>query len=148
MVKFRVMVAGWPQPGLLVGAIALQALMAPAASTASAQTVTTTPDALLSTPTPALAQTPGGIAPRDGGNGLPTGFDDPADQVAPPGLRVTPGNGPLSAFQAIAMRQELENLMGRFESAMLLANSIHAPGELVAVNPDTVIAVYQWTGHG
>jgi uncharacterized lipoprotein YddW (UPF0748 family) len=140
MVKFRGRVAGWPQQGLLAGAIALQALMAPAASAAAAQTVTTTPDALLSTPTPALAQTPGGIAPRDGGNGLPTGFDDPADQVAPPGLRVTPGNGPLSAFQAIAMRQELENLMGRFESAMLLADSINAPGELVAVNPETVIA--------
>jgi uncharacterized lipoprotein YddW (UPF0748 family) len=89
-------------------------------------------------PAPTLqAQADALIAPRDGTNGVPRNFDDPADRVAPPGLRVLPGNAPLSAYQAIAMRQELVKLMGRFESALLLAESVDAPHELRPVNPET-----------
>lgn len=47
--------------------------------------------------------------------------DDPAEQVAPPGLRVEPGNAPIGSYLGISMRQELQSLMGRFESAFLMA---------------------------
>jgi uncharacterized lipoprotein YddW (UPF0748 family) len=43
--------------------------------------------------------------------------------VAPPGLDVKPSSLPITGVQAIAMRQELEALIGRFESAMLTANA-------------------------
>ncbi|NET38381.1 MAG: hypothetical protein F6K19_41360, partial [Cyanothece sp. SIO1E1] len=48
---------------------------------------------------------------------------DPADQVAPAGLEVQPGPLPINRFQALKMQQELENLIGRFESALLSAIS-------------------------
>ncbi len=95
------------------------------------------PEALLSVeanaPLP-LAQANSLIVPRGGGNGLPSDFNDPADQIAPPGLNIEPGNAPLRSYQAIAMRQELEHLMGRFESALISAESIALPSEL----PDAV----------
>jgi uncharacterized lipoprotein YddW (UPF0748 family) len=46
--------------------------------------------------------------------------------VAPPGLDVKPSSLPITGVQAIAMRQELEALIGRFESAMLTANATNA----------------------
>ncbi|HEY9805818.1 MAG TPA: hypothetical protein V6D04_04570, partial [Candidatus Obscuribacterales bacterium] len=45
--------------------------------------------------------------------------NDPAEQVAPPGVDVEPGALPIATLEAIAMRQELENLIGRVESALL-----------------------------
>ncbi|GAB4366079.1 MAG: hypothetical protein Kow00121_03170 [Elainellaceae cyanobacterium] len=47
----------------------------------------------------------------------------PDQQAAPPGLVVESGDQPISLVEAIAMRQELENLIGRFESALLAAES-------------------------
>jgi uncharacterized lipoprotein YddW (UPF0748 family) len=48
---------------------------------------------------------------------------DPAEQIAPAGVPVEPGTLPISAIEAIAMRQELENFIGRVESARLAASA-------------------------
>ncbi|OLP20207.1 hypothetical protein BST81_01890 [Leptolyngbya sp. 'hensonii'] len=52
--------------------------------------------------------------------------EDPAEQVAPPGAEVTAGPLPINALDAIALRQELENLIGRVESALLAVNAAAA----------------------
>lgn len=135
MMNFRSRWAMGFHGSVWAGAIALHA-----ASSLPALAQTTSPEALLTPTAPQLAQGRSPIAPRDGVNGIPSNFDDPADQVAPPGLRVEPGNAPLGAFQAIAMRQELESLMGRFESATLQADAVAAPPLLRPVNPETVVA--------
>ncbi|MDA0674476.1 MAG: family 10 glycosylhydrolase, partial [Cyanobacteria bacterium] len=101
---------------------------------AAAQATPLSPEALLSVeataaPVP-LAQANTLIVPREGGNGLPTDFNDPAEQIAPSGLNIAPGNAPIRAYQAIAMRQELEHLMGRFESALIAAEATALPPEL------------------
>lgn len=44
-------------------------------------------------------------------------------ESAPPGLVVEPGTRPISLVEEVAMRQELENLIGRFESAVLAADA-------------------------
>lgn len=49
---------------------------------------------------------------------------DPAEQVASPGLEVERGPLPITSVEAIAMRQELEHLLGRVESALITA-SVH-----------------------
>lgn len=59
--------------------------------------------------------------------------EDPSEQVAPPGLNIQPGNQPISQMLSINMRQELINLVGRFESALLSARSLD-------VTPDLSIA--------
>jgi uncharacterized lipoprotein YddW (UPF0748 family) len=60
---------------------------------------------------------------------------DPAEQVAPAGLSVNTSAQPITTMEAIAMRQELENLIGRFESALLSADSANSPTSLTAVQP-------------
>lgn len=67
------------------------------------------------------------------------GYVDPADGSAPPGLNVMPGNQPISPYLAIAMRQELESLVGRVESALLLANSLDQPNEVRVATGDAVL---------
>lgn len=57
---------------------------------------------------------------------------DPGDQTAPPRLDIRPSGEPISSSLAAAMRQELENLIGRFESALLMANSTDQPAQLSA----------------
>lgn len=47
---------------------------------------------------------------------------DPAEQVAPPELNVERSSR-ITLYEATTMRQELENLIGRYESALILANS-------------------------
>ncbi|HEY9848028.1 MAG TPA: family 10 glycosylhydrolase, partial [Leptolyngbyaceae cyanobacterium] len=49
---------------------------------------------------------------------------DPTERVATAAIRVTPNTEKISANEAQAMRQELENLIGRVESALLAANSV------------------------
>ncbi|MDJ0705183.1 MAG: family 10 glycosylhydrolase [Leptolyngbyaceae cyanobacterium MO_188.B28] len=49
--------------------------------------------------------------------------EDPADQVAPPGLNIELGNYPINPYLSLAMQQELDNLVGRFESALFRAAS-------------------------
>ncbi|MBE7382084.1 MAG: family 10 glycosylhydrolase [Leptolyngbya sp. SIO1E4] len=61
---------------------------------------------------------------------LPSRSEDPADQIAPPGLDVQPGDAPITPYMAIAMRQELDNLVGRFESALFLADAAEQPAEV------------------
>lgn len=65
---------------------------------------------------------------------------DPADQVAPPGLLVRPGNDPISYFFGIRMQQEMDNLVGRYESALFAANAIDQPTE-VRLPDETPVAL-------
>ncbi|MBE9229252.1 family 10 glycosylhydrolase, partial [Phormidium sp. LEGE 05292] len=51
---------------------------------------------------------------------------DPTERVAMAGIRVAPGAEAISPQEAIAMRQELENLIGRVESALLTANAANS----------------------
>jgi len=44
---------------------------------------------------------------------------DPSQEAAPPGLTVRAGDDPIVFLEAVAMRQELTNLLGRFNSANL-----------------------------
>jgi uncharacterized lipoprotein YddW (UPF0748 family) len=55
---------------------------------------------------------------------------DPADQIAPPGLLVRPGDAPISYFFGIRMEQELDRLVGRYESALFAANAASQPAEV------------------
>ncbi|MEO1299184.1 MAG: family 10 glycosylhydrolase, partial [Cyanobacteria bacterium J06636_16] len=61
---------------------------------------------------------------------LPIRSEDPADQIAPPGLNVQRGNEPISTFMALAMQREIDKLAGRFESALFLANAADQPTEV------------------
>ncbi|MGJ3249037.1 MAG: glycoside hydrolase family 10 protein [Elainellaceae cyanobacterium] len=54
------------------------------------------------------------------------GLSDPAEQVAPAGLEIGRGDAPITVLEAIAMREELANIIGRFESALLSANSTNS----------------------
>lgn len=61
---------------------------------------------------------------------------DPAEQMAPPALDVERNAVRITLYEATSMRQELENLIGRYESALILANArsgvdlraTHGPG--------------------
>ncbi|MBW4486480.1 MAG: family 10 glycosylhydrolase [Trichocoleus desertorum ATA4-8-CV12] len=58
--------------------------------------------------------------------------NDPAEQVAPPGIEVEAGALPIATLEAIAMRQELENLIGRVSSALLAADAINSTNNSTA----------------
>jgi uncharacterized lipoprotein YddW (UPF0748 family) len=59
----------------------------------------------------------------------PSESDDPADQAAPP--EPTQRNpARITLYEATLMRQELENLIGRYESALITANSATASPDL------------------
>jgi uncharacterized lipoprotein YddW (UPF0748 family) len=62
----------------------------------------------------------------------------PPDESAPPGLVVEPGSAPISLVEAVAMQQELENLIGRFESALLAADSANL--DLASLQPGSAAA--------
>jgi len=78
------------------------------------------------TPTPSVAEAPPGALPRRSAASRPVPSADPAEQVAPAGVPVEMSSLPITTLEAIAMRQELENLIGRFESALLSANSANS----------------------
>lgn len=61
---------------------------------------------------------------------LALGGTDPAHNVEPPGLDVRAGNAVISPFLDLAMREELSNLMGRFEGALLHGYASTQPAEL------------------
>ena len=67
---------------------------------------------ILQTDTPAPGPTSPG--PQSG---------DPAEQIAPAVIEVSPVGRPPSPVVFLAMQQELKNLIGRFESALIMANS-------------------------
>ncbi|MBD0334899.1 MAG: family 10 glycosylhydrolase [Cyanobacteria bacterium Co-bin13] len=52
---------------------------------------------------------------------------DPADQVAPAIIDLDAQNRPINPVLSMTMREELNNLIGRFESALLTANSSQQP---------------------
>ncbi|MFH7245643.1 MAG: glycoside hydrolase family 10 protein [Spirulina sp.] len=68
---------------------------------------------------------------------------DPANEVAPAVIEFVPGRQPLSLAVAMAMEQELKNLMGRLESALLLAQSrqISTTLSLATVDPGLTAAL-------
>ncbi len=55
---------------------------------------------------------------------------DPANNIEPPGLDVRSGNEVISPFLNRAMQEELNNLMGRFEGALLHGYASTQPAEL------------------
>ncbi|NEP80661.1 MAG: family 10 glycosylhydrolase, partial [Okeania sp. SIO3B3] len=74
---------------------------------------------------------------------VPNSQTDPSSESAPAGLEVRQGNYPISRADANAMLQELNNLLGRFESALVAAKSANVEvnlsadqGSLVATNSD------------
>ncbi|WP_293063175.1 family 10 glycosylhydrolase [Okeania sp. SIO2B3] len=74
---------------------------------------------------------------------VPNSQTDPSSTSAPAGLEVRQGNYPISRAEANAMLQELNNLLGRFESALVAAKSANVEvnlsadkGSLVATNSD------------
>ncbi len=80
---------------------------------------------------------------------VPSGRDL-SSESAPPGLDVRQGNYPISRGEAYAMLQELNNLLGRFESAMVAAKSANLEvnlatdgSSLVAANTDNTTFVAQ-----
>ena len=59
----------------------------------------------------------------------PQPSQEPIERLAPPGLGVAPNSQePLTNLQASALQQELENLIGRFESAQLAADARNSKG--------------------
>lgn len=78
--------------------------------------------------------------PASSPEGVPETFVDPSEQSAPPGLDVQVNSGPISSIEAYLMRQELTNLLGRFESALTAANSANIPINLNANSPTSLVA--------
>lgn len=57
-------------------------------------------------------------------------WQDPAEQIEPALIELDDRNKPISPVVALTMRQELNNLIGRFESALLMADSSGLPTEV------------------
>jgi uncharacterized lipoprotein YddW (UPF0748 family) len=93
----------------------------PTPTPSAAPAASPTPTLPRSQPTPPQAVAPTAPAPIAPAPITPTRRPDP--DVAPPGLVVERGAAPISIVDAIAMRQELENLIGRYESALLAAEA-------------------------
>jgi len=56
--------------------------------------------------------------------------------IAPPVLEIKPGSQPLPPSEVTAMRNELTNMIGRFETALLSANALN--GATLASNPSSL----------
>lgn len=66
---------------------------------------------------------------------VPENFTDPSEQSAPAGLDVEANsNKPISTIESYLMRQELTNLSGRVESALIAVNSANLAVNLNAAN--------------
>lgn len=78
---------------------------------------------------------------------VPATFTDPSDQSAPAGLDVQPNsNKPIVSIEAYLMRQELTNLLGRFESALTASNSANTAINLNAATSPQLLAAEQGGG--
>ncbi|MEG4203675.1 family 10 glycosylhydrolase [Microcoleus sp. Pol7_A1] len=78
---------------------------------------------------------------------VPATFTDPSDQSAPAGLDVQANsNKPIVSIEAYLMRQELTNLLGRFESALTAANSANTAVNLNAATPPQLVAASNSAG--
>jgi hypothetical protein len=70
--------------------------------------------------------------------------DEPLERLAPRGLVAPNVKTPITGLEAIALRQELDNLIGRFESAQLAANSRnHRPTESTEIASSKITTVPQ-----
>ena len=63
---------------------------------------------------------------------VPSAQRDPSSGSASPGLDIRQGNYPISRAKAYAMLEELNNLLGRFESALIAAKSANVKVDLAA----------------
>ena len=87
--------------------------------------------------TPQSRLYPSGVLPDP----VPATFTDPSDQSAPAGLDVqVNSNKPIVSIEAYLMRQELTNLLGRFESALTASNSANTAINLNAPTPAQLVA--------
>jgi uncharacterized lipoprotein YddW (UPF0748 family) len=78
---------------------------------------------------------------------VPATFTDPSDQSAPAGLDVQANsNKPIVSIEAYLMRQELTNLLGRFENAMTAANSANTAVNLTAGSREQLVAASNSAG--
>ncbi|MEG4453724.1 family 10 glycosylhydrolase [Microcoleus sp. N9_A1] len=78
---------------------------------------------------------------------VPATFTDPSDQSAQPGLDVQANsNKPIVSIEAYLMRQELTNLLGRFESALTASNSANTAINLNAATSPQLVAAEQGGG--
>ncbi len=68
----------------------------------------------------------------------PGSITDPAEEVAPAVIELPTGDRPINPAVALAMQQELKNLMGRFESAILLTNALDMPTTLAVDSSDSL----------
>lgn len=64
---------------------------------------------------------------------------DPAEQIAPAVIELSPTGRPPSPVVFLAMEQELENLIGRFESALIMANALDMPTVLTLPEQQPVL---------
>ncbi|UNU27587.1 family 10 glycosylhydrolase [Microcoleus vaginatus] len=93
--------------------------------------------------TPLSRLSPSGALPDP----VPATFTDPSDQSAPMGLDVQPNsNKPIVSIEAYLMRQELTNLLGRFESALTASNSANTAVNLNAATTPQLVAAEQGGG--
>ncbi|WP_445243052.1 family 10 glycosylhydrolase [Microcoleus sp. Z1_C3] len=93
--------------------------------------------------TPLSRLSPSGSLP----DSVPATFTDPSDQSAPAGLDVQPNsNKPIVSIEAYLMRQELTNLLGRFESALTASNSANTAINLNAATSPQLLAAEQGGG--
>ncbi len=78
-----------------------------------------------SPPTPQVAVAPRQVAiPRI----TPQQGDEPLERLTPRSWEAPNAKQPITNVEVIALRQELENLIGRFESAQLAANATNSSG--------------------
>ncbi|MDJ0520017.1 MAG: family 10 glycosylhydrolase [Trichodesmium sp. MO_231.B1] len=71
---------------------------------------------------------------------VPNSQTDRSSESAPPGLNIRRGNHPISRAEAYAMLKELNNLLGRFESALVAAQSANVEVNLAADGSSLVAA--------
>jgi len=85
------------------------------------------------TGSPTVNYPPPSPLPQSGA--VPENFTDPSEQSAPAGLDVEANsNKPISTIESYLMRQELTNLSGRVESALIAVNSANLAVNLNAAN--------------
>ncbi|MEG3898081.1 family 10 glycosylhydrolase [Microcoleus sp. SVA1_B6] len=102
-----------------------------------------TPTSPRTTPLSRLSPSPSPALPDP----VPATFTDPSDQSAPAGLDVQANsNKPIVSIEAYLMRQELTNLLGRFESALTAANSGNTAVNLNAATPPQLVAASNSAG--
>ncbi|PSB39599.1 hypothetical protein C7B69_02270 [filamentous cyanobacterium Phorm 46] len=128
----RASIARW---GGTVGSPAAPIAAAPPLQNPPDRVTRNTPSSPRNTPQSRLSPSPSLPDP------VPATFTDPSDQSAPAGLDVqVNSNKPIVSIEAYLMRQELTNLLGRFESALTASNSSNTAINLNAPTPAQLVA--------